>query len=319
MKNVNSIKLTSMVLWMLLLCSIATTVNAQRSSRGGPVTYQIFYDELSPYGTWIDYPGYGQVWHPQIAGDFRPYLTNGYWDYSNEGWMWMSNYDWGWAPFHYGRWLYDDMYGWLWIPGYDWSPAWVTWGMYDNYYAWAPLMPGVNIGVQFGNWRPASFYWNVCDRSRIYDRNISSIIVRRNETRNFINNISVINNFGNTRGRNYYAKGPDLNDVQRYTKQKITPASIREVNRGNSVPVTKRQGNQMQVYRPTVTNPQPREYRRIENNNVNPVRAEGDRINNGREQQQANIERLPVQRRVENNGGNRQQNTGNKTNRGRRN
>jgi hypothetical protein len=40
------------------------------------VTYQTFYDELSPYGKWIDYPGYGYVWSP-AEPDFRPYYTNG--------------------------------------------------------------------------------------------------------------------------------------------------------------------------------------------------------------------------------------------------
>jgi hypothetical protein len=28
------------------------------------VSYQTFYDELSPYGKWVDYPGYGYVWSP---------------------------------------------------------------------------------------------------------------------------------------------------------------------------------------------------------------------------------------------------------------
>src|ERR1700761_1436748 len=43
-------------------------------------TDQVFYDELSPYGNWIDYPDYGYVWAPADVGpDFRPYATNGYW------------------------------------------------------------------------------------------------------------------------------------------------------------------------------------------------------------------------------------------------
>ena len=37
-------------------------------------TYQTFYDDVSPYGNRIDYPGYGNVWQPAIDGDFRPYL-----------------------------------------------------------------------------------------------------------------------------------------------------------------------------------------------------------------------------------------------------
>src|SRR5690606_14132656 len=117
------------------------------------ITYQTFYDELSPYGNWIEYPGYEHVWSPNVEGDFRPYLTNGNWEYTTDGWAWASNYDWGWAPFHYGRWLYEPSYGWLWVPGYEWSPAWVTWGEVDGFYAWAPLYPGVNMGYEYNDWR----------------------------------------------------------------------------------------------------------------------------------------------------------------------
>src|SRR3569833_588337 len=71
-----------------------------------PQTDQVFYDELSPYGSWIDYPDYGYVWAPAVDNDFRPYATNGSWVYSDYGWTWASGYDWGWATFHYGRWFY---------------------------------------------------------------------------------------------------------------------------------------------------------------------------------------------------------------------
>jgi len=280
----------------LLLSSPASKVIAQ----GGlsvSVNYQNFYDGLSPYGTWIDYPAYGHVWHPSITGDFRPYLTNGYWDYSTEGWIWMSNYNWGWAPFHYGRWVYDDMYGWLWIPGYEWSPAWVTWGMFDNYYGWAPIMPGVNVGIEFSLWRPAAFYWNIVGREHIYDRDIFNKVERRDIVTHSVNRINVINNFGTTRLHSqYYAKGPELNEVERYTNRKIEAASIREIN---DVAVARHEGNEIQVYRPGVTNPEPREFRRIDNNNSNPVRNNEDRIINGGNQQRENIDRLPVHRAPE--------------------
>ncbi len=261
------------------------------------ISYQTFYDDLSPYGTWIDYPAYGHVWHPAIAGDFRPYLTNGYWDYSDEGWMWMSNYNWGWAPFHYGRWVYDDMYGWLWIPGYEWSPAWVTWGMYDDYYAWAPLMPDVNVGIAFGSWRPAAMYWNVCQRGHIYDRNIIGVVEKRNVVVNNINRISIINNFNTTKIHNqYYAKGPDVNEVQRYTNHRIMPATIHEMNKQS---VAEHKGNEINVYRPPISHPQPREFRRVDNNNAGPVRNNNDRMETQTEQQRQNIDRLPVRKAPE--------------------
>src|ERR1700682_2804413 len=52
------------------------------------VTYQSFYDQLSPYGNWINYPGYGYVWMPNAGPDFRPYATNGNWIYTDAGWTW---------------------------------------------------------------------------------------------------------------------------------------------------------------------------------------------------------------------------------------
>ena len=91
------------------------------------ITYQTFYDDLSPYGQWIDYPEYGYVWMPNVGSMFKPYATNGQWVYTDEGWTWSSGYNWGWATFHYGRWFFDPNYGWMWIPGYQWAPAWVSW------------------------------------------------------------------------------------------------------------------------------------------------------------------------------------------------
>lgn len=306
--------------FVLLVATILSSSFAGNQAKAqAPVTasvsYQNFYDDLSPYGTWIDYPAYGHVWHPKIAGDFRPYLTNGYWDYSTEGWLWQSNYNWGWAPFHYGRWVYDDRYGWLWVPGYEWSPAWVTWGNVDNYYAWAPLMPEVNVSIAFGLWRPASFYWNICGRDHIYDRNIFSRVERRNIVGNYVNRITIINNFSTTRLHNqYYSKGPDVNEVGRYTNHKIQTASIREVNNNRNTSGERLRGNEVQVYRPTVINPQPREFRRVDKNK-NPVHNNGDRINNRDNQQRDNVDRLPVHRapgfshgNSNNNGGNNKRN-----------
>ncbi len=258
----------------------------------GSITYQTFYDELSPYGTWIDYPGYGHVWNPAVEGDFRPYATNGNWVYSDEGWAWASDYSWGWAPFHYGRWLYDDTYGWLWVPGYDWSPAWVTWGSADNYYAWAPLMPEVNAGVQFTSWRPHSFYWNICDRSHIYDHDIAHQLINPAQAGSIVPHISIISNFNNTHVHNlFYASGPQINEVQKFTNRQISPVKLKEVQHINQV---NHQDNQMSIYRPQVQQPQPRQFKRIDNASIKPIRTEEDRPVMQRNQQIENINRLPA-------------------------
>ena len=119
------LKISGIAFLVMLFC--ATRIPASAQGPMPSVTYQTFYDDLSPYGDWIDYPEYGYVWHPRVA-DFRPYSTAGHWVWTDEyQWMWVSDYNWGWATFHYGRWLYDDFYGWVWMPGYEWSPAWVEW------------------------------------------------------------------------------------------------------------------------------------------------------------------------------------------------
>ncbi len=305
MKNIMKPGLLSIVFAMLLSGYCSNTASAQVGV-SVTITYQTFYDNLSPYGTWIDYPGYGNVWSPQIDGDFRPYATNGYWLYTPEGWAWQSNYQWGWAPFHYGRWIYDDYYGWLWVPGYDWSPAWVTWGSVDNYYCWAPLMPEVNATVQFNTWRPHSFYWNICGRDHIYDRNISNELERPGRfDNNEYNRINIINNFNNTRRKDkYYSKGPEVKDVEGYTHQKINPVSFRDVNKPNQVIPQKgnviQRGNTVNIYRPTVQVQQPREFRKVEPNQVKPIRTDDQKPTMQRTDQRNNIQKLPVRKFNEN-------------------
>jgi hypothetical protein len=51
------------------------------------VSFQVFYDQLSPYGTWVNYQRYGYVWVPTaVPGGFRPYATGGHWVYTDDGW-----------------------------------------------------------------------------------------------------------------------------------------------------------------------------------------------------------------------------------------
>ena len=265
------IKMVSVMVVVAFIFSSCASSNYVTQSnyqeQGSPVTYQSFYDNLSPYGNWLNYPGYGNVWNPNVGAGFRPYATNGQWRYSNDGWAWQSNYNWGWAPFHYGRWLYDDNYGWLWVPGYDWSPAWVTWGSVNNYYAWAPLVPEVNVGVQYNSWRPHPAYWNMVPREHIYDRNVNNVIVRNNNHSNNTNitNITIINNYNNSRTNNYYAKGPEVGEVQRFTKNKIEPVTFKEVNHINK---PNQNSNVIDVYRPVVQNPHPENNNNASQNNI---------------------------------------------------
>lgn len=265
--------------------STLTTVSAN-------VTFQSFYDDLLEFGIWIDYPGYGQVWHPRVD-DFRPYATNGYWIYSSEGWTWVSGYSWGWGPFHYGRWLYDDLYGWLWIPGYEWSPAWVTWGYIDDYFAWAPLMPDVDVYIHFHLWRPNNFYWNVCPRRHIYDRDLPARIERPDRFQDFDRRVSVIENFNPTRtNKQFYSKGPEPVEVEKYTNRKVEVVSLKTVRKVNPAVEMK---DEKKVFRPVIRQyPTPREYKRVENEKISPIRNDHQRPALPKVEQKKNIDKLPV-------------------------
>ena len=85
---------------LALMLGIVAMIAPQKSDAQFSVNFQVFYDNLSPYGYWVDNPVYGYVWVPNVPRGFRPYATNGHWIFTEDGWTWVSNYPWGWAPFH---------------------------------------------------------------------------------------------------------------------------------------------------------------------------------------------------------------------------
>jgi len=122
---------------------------------GSEVTLNYFQTQLTPYGGWVDMPGYGLCWRPTVQDSqygWRPYFNGGHWDYTDDGWFWRSEYPWGEYAFHYGRWARDARYGWIWTPGYEWAPAWVAWRNCEaeGYCGWAPLPPGARFQAGVG-------------------------------------------------------------------------------------------------------------------------------------------------------------------------
>jgi hypothetical protein len=250
-KNLTYMKrFLQIVAMTFLVMSFAGLRNMVSAQPAGDVSYQDFYDELSPYGRWVDYPEYGYVWCPDEGADFRPYSTNGHWVWNDDyEWMWVSDYSWGWAPFHYGRWFYDDMYGWMWMPGYEWSPAWVAWRSGGDYYGWAPLRPGINISVGFsiGSYSPPYNYWcftpsRYITSNRIYDYCVSP---RQNMT--IINNTTIINNYNYN--RNVFVTGPRRMDAERYINGRINSVQVRDITRPGSGGY---RNNEVSVYRPSI-------------------------------------------------------------------
>jgi hypothetical protein len=125
---------------------IALAAQAARAQVDVNVTVGGFYDELTPYGQWVDC-SYGQCWVPaHVDADWQPY-SNGQWIYTEYGWTWVSSDPWGGNPYHYGTWASIEGHRWAWVPGTVWAPAWVTWSYSNNYVGWAPLPPTVVFGA----------------------------------------------------------------------------------------------------------------------------------------------------------------------------
>lgn len=235
------------VKWSALLVVISMMVPNDSVAKVVPsnVSFQVFYDELTPYGDWLMDPNYGYVWVPYAERGFQPYATNGYWVMTNYGNTWVSNYDWGWAPFHYGRWYFDDYLGWAWVPGYEWGPAWVNWRTGGDYYGWAPLMPGLTIHVAVNI--PTN-YWVFVPKRRLVSRNIYNYYVPRRNVYNIYNQTTVINN--TYVYNNYtYVSGPARRDVEKVTRRSVP---VYEVNRRENPGRTAVGRNSLEVYQPAV-------------------------------------------------------------------
>src|SRR6201996_1582262 len=215
------------------------------------VSYQTFYDQLSPYGQWIEDPDYGYVWMPDVTPDFKPYATNGHWVYTDEGWAWDSDYAWGWAALHYGRWFFRDGYGWMWVPGNDWAPAWVSWRNSDDYYGWAPMEPGISVSLAYSSgYNPPPHYWNFVPHAYVASPHLNNYYVRESNNVTIINRTTVINNTTviNHYGNNRYGAGPDPNEVGRFSGAPLRPVQVRETRSPGRQP----NAGGFAVYRPRV-------------------------------------------------------------------
>jgi hypothetical protein len=202
---------------VITIIAVPQSVKAQNDE----ITFQDFYDQLEPYGTWIDDPDYGSVWVPDVDQDFRPYATNGHWVMTEYGNTWASDYDWGWAPFHYGRWRFDDYYGWEWIPDYEWGPAWVDWRSDNEYYGWAPLGPQANLDAAYSNYDIPYDYWTFAPQIYINSPVIYNYYVPRPRIASFFGRTVVLNNFY-TRNNRRYVAGPRIGDIQSITLTILT-------------------------------------------------------------------------------------------------
>jgi hypothetical protein len=233
---------------LFVACSLQVPQYA--SAQQGNISFQVFYDELSPYGEWVDYPNYGYVWVPYVEQDFAPYSTRGHWVYTDYGWTWASDYQWGWAPFHYGRWFNDNYYGWLWLPDNEWGPSWVTWRSADGYFGWSPMGPNVSINLSFGrHHNPQNDHW-VFVRDRDFGRSdVHRYRINRADHERIIGNSRIISNtYVDNRHNSTYISGPSRHDVQRTTGRNVKPVVIHETDQRRQTTGYGR----INIYRPQV-------------------------------------------------------------------
>jgi hypothetical protein len=243
--------LTACSLGIATICTLpATKAHAQYDNQY--ISYNDFYQDLAPYGQWIDDPTYGYVWSPNVDGSFRPYYSDGYWAMTDYGNTWVSNYAWGWACFHYGRWTYDSYYGWLWIPGNDWGPAWVSWRSGDGYYGWAPLGPGYNFDASVGYSCPSD-WWVFIPPQYIYGGNYYHYWYGPRGNSEIIHNTEIINN---TYVYNHvtYVTGPRAHEVEEYTHK---PVQVFKINNSNN-PSTRVHDGTIRMYRPAQVSQAPK-------------------------------------------------------------
>ena len=214
------------------------------------VNQQVFYQSLSPYGSWMEVPGYGWCWRPSVAvanTAWQPYCDGGSWLWTDAGWYWNSTYTWGWAPYHYGRWHQHARFGWVWNPGYDWAPAWVAWRSSPTYCGWAPLPPecrwNASVGFSWVNGNSAvsigfgigSSAWYATTWDRFCDPHLYHHRLPRQRAEQFVreSNVQVANGQGvNIRGNNNTViinNAITREEVQRHSREEIKRTELRDV------------------------------------------------------------------------------------------
>ncbi len=194
------------------------------------VSFDFFYSNLGPHGSWMVSGQYGRVWQP--AGyhpGWSPYV-DGHWVYADVGWTWVSDYDWGAIPYHYGTWVLDPVYGWVWVPGYTWAPSWVVFRTGPDFIGWAPVAPGFSVGVSFGVPLPAAGSFVFVSAGNFLAPHLHGCVLPAARTAVFFNRTTVVNNF-RVENNIIVNRGPDPGFIGRATGRQVRAVPIERVSR----------------------------------------------------------------------------------------
>ncbi len=212
-----------------------------------------FYDDLAPYGNWVERPSYGWVWTPRaVASSWRPY-QNGHWVATDAGWVWVTDEPYGWATYHYGRWYDDSELGWSWVPGDTWGPSWVSFQDGGDYVGWAPLPPGVDVSVGFSGGgyaygiAPAAYLF-VPERDFLAPR-LGGYYVGGDRINQFWGQTRNYTNYRYQGGR-WYNQGVPVDRFQRFgrvPRYQVADVAANFRQRGGRI-----EGNRLAMFRPQV-------------------------------------------------------------------
>ncbi len=264
-------------LFLLALFAVTWAMPRPAEARS-EISFDFFYDALSPHGEWIDVGDYGTCWRPRgVDADWRPY-SDGYWSYTDGGWTWVSYEEFGGIVYHYGRWVEVDDEGWCWVPDYEWAPAWVSWRSNDDYVGWAPLPPEARWErkVGFSVWVDSHYdigpsRFNFCRVRDFGAPYLRPVIVNRFENVTIIQrtvNVTNISYYDDYEGGGYgglvHCGGPSFVVINSHVHRpipalklvrntNITNINIHQSNVFNSVA----RGNQLSVLAPRVAPPKP--------------------------------------------------------------
>jgi hypothetical protein len=242
--------LKKLVLLAVLALFTASFLGAQE------IGYDDFYNDLAPYGQWIEVAPFGWVWSPaDVPADWRPY-GDGWWVYSDYGWTFESDRPYAWAVYHYGRWLLSDDYGWVWVPGTDWAPAWVAWRYGDDFIGWAPLPPQVgwsdNYGLVLGSFNLDTdiswVSWIFIDRTRFLEPRVSMYIHHWDNNRDYLRRTHNVTRYSRV-NRKIFNPGVPIKDAERFIGRKVNRYRVVDSDKRDHRPV---KDNQIPVYKPPV-------------------------------------------------------------------
>ena len=87
---------------IILAVTLSGSINIKANTPAPPpISFGIFYTQLSPYGSWLELSSGVTVWRPHfISNTWSPYM-NGQWMWTNDGWYWDSYEPFGYITYHY--------------------------------------------------------------------------------------------------------------------------------------------------------------------------------------------------------------------------